>query len=245
MTITKKFPSAQELVEEATKLISGFDINDLHSATYDVMKKYLNEYYKMKVKGFLGRSEIKKSLDPKMELLLTKEMLKPLMIRDKRGEKIYTNFMEEASRRISQTFQVISGNIAELCVEKEVRRQGLKRGLHYLKKNKRSDLTFYYPQVNKSKRNHRVEIKNVKLRERAVRGLSFDGDSLLGFFNDPSEFTQNTINIFDEYCAQSGGYCYVPKEIINAISSKLTTKRFRLNTEFAKDMVKFVKTGAI
>lgn len=245
MTITKKFPSAKELVEEAAKLVSGFDINDLHSATYGVMKKYLNEYYKMKVKGFLSRPEIKKSLDPKMELLLTKEMLKPLIIRDKNGEKIYNNFMEEASRRISQTFQVISGNIAELCVEKEVRRQGLKQGLHYLKKNKRSDLTFYHSQVNKPKRNHRVEIKNVKLRERAVRGLSFDGDSLLGFFNDPSEFTRNTIDIFDEYCTQSGGYCYVPKEIISAISSKLTAKRFKPNTEFAKDMVKFVKTGVI
>ena len=52
--------------------------------------------------------------------------------------------MEETSRRISQTFQVISGNIAELCVERELIKIGLKLGVHYVKKAERTDFIIYY-----------------------------------------------------------------------------------------------------
>jgi hypothetical protein len=40
---------------------------------------------------------------------------------------------------------------------------------------------------------HRIEVKNVKIRERATRGLLFDGDSLFGFFDDESEFTESNV----------------------------------------------------
>jgi hypothetical protein len=36
----------------------------------------------------------------------------------------------------------------------------------------------YYPDLRNQKSKHRVEVKNVKLRERGVRGLAFDGDSM-------------------------------------------------------------------
>lgn len=242
----KKFPSAKEIVEEAARSIStNVDINELHYATYNLMKKYREEYYKSKVKDFLSRPNIVKSLNPQTEVLLIKEMLKPLIIADKNGQKEYSNFMEEASRRISQIFQVISGNIAELCIEKKLVEEGLVPGTHYLRKNKRSDFTFYHPNIKASDDTHRVEVKNVKLRERAVRGLSFDGDSLVGFFDEPSEFSKSTLDIINKHCVKNRGYCYVPLDVLNIISSKLSVKRFKSNKEFAKDMVKFVHTGII
>lgn len=240
-----KFPSANEIIEEAARSLPKSDINKLHSVTFQLMKKYRERYYREKVKIFLNRPNIAKSLSSQTELLFTEEMLKPLVVKDKSKSVKYSNFMEEASRRISQTFQVISGNIAELCIEKELRRYGLKAQINYLRRYKRSDFTFFYPNVKTAKKIHRVEVKNVTLRERAIRGLSFDGDSMIGFFNEPSEFSQSTIEIIEEHCVKKGGYCYVPSEIINSISMKLTTKKFKLNTDFAKDMVDFVKTGII
>ena len=50
-----------------------------------------------------------------MRMKVEKELLKPIKV----GDIEYSNFMEETSRRISQTFQVLSGNIAELCVERD------------------------------------------------------------------------------------------------------------------------------
>jgi hypothetical protein len=128
--------------------------------------------------------------------------------------KTYTNFMEEVSRRISQTFQVISGNIAELCVERELNKVGLEENIHYVKKKERTDIIIYYPNVKTPKQKHRIEVKNVKLRERGTRGLVFDGDTIIGFFNEPLEFTKSNVEVIDEQCKKTDGYCYVPPETL-------------------------------
>ncbi|MCX7957094.1 MAG: hypothetical protein N2643_04270 [Endomicrobia bacterium] len=104
--------------------------------------------------------------------------------------KIYSNFLEETVRRITQAVQPISGNIAELCTLIELQKKNLKEGIHFRRKVKRTDLIIYYPNINSPKKVHRIEVKNVSLQERATRGVSFDGDTLLGFFNNPDEFTK-------------------------------------------------------
>jgi hypothetical protein len=84
-------------------------------------------------------------------------------------------------------------------------------------------------------------MKNVSLRERATRGLAFDGDSLLGFFNQPNEFTESNVEVFENLCIKTGGYCYVPPKILEVIPYK--TKRFKPNNQFGEDMAVFAKTG--
>jgi len=235
-----KFPSARKIIEEAKRKNPKADINQLHDITFKLIKKYRNIYYQEKVKEFLLRSsfaELPKEIKSKIE----KELLKPIKI----GSMIYSNFMEETSRRISQVFQTISGNLAELCVENELIKVGLRENIHYRRKKEHTDLILYYPNFSHWKKKHRVEIKNVKLRERATRGFKFDGDSLIGFFNDPSEFTDNNIRILNEQCEKTGGYCYIPPTTLTKISDKIKNKRFKSNKEFASDMKKFVETGII
>ncbi len=234
----KLIPSSFEIIEEAAKSNPKADINEIHSKTFELIKKYRKEYYKNKVNAFLSRKSLA-GLSKKIKIKIKRELLKPIKVKDKE----YSNFMEEASRRISQTLQVISGNIAELCVERELKKAGLKLGVHYVKRAERADFTVYYPQKENFKKKHRIEVKNVKLRERGTRGLAFDGDTMIGFFNQPSEFTASNIEIIDKHCKKTGGYCYVPPKTLKLIKYKNT--RFKSNTKFAKDMKKFVKKGFI
>lgn len=161
------------MVQEAIKLKPSADVNGVHVLTYDLMMGYKKKYYERKVDEFLSRMNL---IDIPIEhkKKLRSEMLRPLMA----DEVEYANFMEEASRRVSQTFQVISGNIAELCVERELTKAGLQENEHYKKKIERTDFVIYSPNLTKAKAKHRVEVKNVKLRERGTRGLAFDGDSM-------------------------------------------------------------------
>lgn len=245
MKKTNKFPSAEILVKDAYNLLPKADLNSLHSATFKIMMKYKQEYYKKKVKDFLNRAVVSRLLSSKVKTSLTTEMLKPISVSNGKKATLYSNFMEEASRRISQVFQPISGNVAESCIEIKLREAGLKRDLNYKRKYKRSDFTFFHPDFKNPSNNHRVEVKNVTLRERGVRGLSFDGDSMIGFFNDPKEFTKETIRIIDKHCRKYGGYCYVPPEALKEILSKHNAKRFKSNDEFVSDMNRFVKSGTI
>ena len=231
-------PSSAEIVEEANKTDPKSDINKIHSKTFELIKKFRKEYYETKVKDFLSRENLR-DIEKEAKIKIEKELLKPIKI----GDKEYSNFMEETSRRISQTFQVISGNIAELCVERELVKTGLKLGVHYNKKAERTDFIVFHPQKDGFKKRHRIEVKNVKLRERGTRGLAFDGDSMIGFFNQPSEFTKSNVEVIENHCKETEGYCYVPPETLKLIKHKST--RFRSNTEFAKDINKFVKTGSI
>jgi len=235
-----KFPSAKELLEEARKENPGADINKLHSLTFFLMKKYRDTYYQNKVNDFIKCSALEK-LPPNIKFTIKNELLKPIEVED----KLYSNFMEETSRRISQTFQPISGNLAELCVEKELIDTGLKERINYKRKIEHTDLIMYYPLFQNYQKKHRIEVKNVKLRERGVRGFKFDGDSMIGFFDDPNEFTSNNLNLIDGHCINTGGYCYVPPAIFEKLGNKIKGKRFKSNTEFALDMAKFTKNGII
>ena len=235
-----KFPSAQEIIEEARRIKPKADINQLHALTFDLMIKYRDVYYNDKVKDFLSRPPIA-SLPKEIKSKISHELLKPV----KGGDKVYSNFMEEASRRISQVFQVISGNIAELCVEKELIDAGLKPKINYEKKKEHTDLIIYHPKLHGYSKKHRIEVKNVSLRERGTRGFKFDGDSMFGFFNDPSEFTDTNIKIIDEQCKKTGGYCYVPPALLEKIKNKTRSKKFKSNKEFISDMKKFVEKGFI
>ena len=236
----RKFPSAKEIIEKAKSQKPKADINELHLLTFQLMLIYRDIYYQNKVNEFIRRKSIVE-LPNKIKLKIKQELLKPV----KGGDILYSNFMEETSRRISQTFQTISGNIAELCVEKELIDIGLKLDINYQRKKEHTDLIIYYPTVSNYSKRHRIEVKNVSLRERGTRGLQFDGDSMLGFFNDPSEFTDSNINIIDEYCRKTNGYCYVPPQILEKIKDKMTNKRFKPNTRFASDIKKFVEKGTI
>lgn len=236
----KKFPSSKEILEEARKINMEADINELHALTYDLIKKYREIYYQNKVRDFLRRPSLVE-LPAKVKSKVKKALLQSIKVKD----KLYSNFMEETSRRISQTFQVISGNLAELCAEKELLDVGLKLKINYERRKEHTDLIVYYPKLPKFSKRHRVEVKNVKLRERGTRGFKFDGDSMLGFFNDPAEFTSSNINILHGHCKETGGYCYIPPAILKKLKNRLKDKRFKSNNNFAPDMRKFVKTGII
>lgn len=240
MKLFSKFPSAKEIIKEALSQNINFSLNDLHSNTYKIMKKYRDDYYKFKVYKFINRPSFS-SLNKDLRIKIEKELLKPIIIEDIE----YSNFMEESSRRISQTFQPISGNLAELCVEKFIIDIGLQNNIHYTVKKNRTDFTFYYPNFSKAKKIHKVEVKNVKLRERGVRGLTFDGDSLIGFFNQPSEFSKDTVTIISKFCKKTGGYCYIPPKMIESLNKKIENKRFKSNEDFAVDMKRFVENGSI
>ncbi len=231
-------PSSEEIVKEVEKEDPNVSINQLHSKTFELIKKYRNRYYKNKVSNFLSRNNLM-GIPEEVKIKIEKELLKPIKIEDKK----YSNFMEETSRRISQTFQVLSGNIAELCVERELIKVGLKQGVHYIKKAERTDFIIFHPQKEGFKKKHRIEVKNVKLRERGTRGLVFDGDSMIGFFNEPLEFTTSNVEVIEKHCKDVGGYCYVPPQTLKAI--KTQNSRFKTNIALAEDMKKFVEDGII
>lgn len=226
------FPSAQDLVDEALASKPS-DMNVLHLMTWKLMIKYRTNYYKERVDAFLRGTSLKGSELEEVR----KKMLEPMTAN---GVE-YSNFMEEASRRISQTFQVISGNLAELCVESELQKLGLKDGIDYVRKKGRTDFSFFYRKSKAAQ--HNLEVKNVKLRERGLRGLEFDGDSILGFFDSPEEFTEDTVKRIDAFCTSHKGYCYVPPNTLKAIKYKTT--RFKSNLDAPKDMAMFVSTGVM
>lgn len=238
MNKEKIIPSSIEIVQEAEKDNPKADLNKIHSKTFELIKKYRQEYYKNKVDDLLSRGDLV-DITKEVIMKIEKELLKPIKV----GDIEYSNFMEETSRRISQTFQVLSGNIAELCVERELIKAGLKLGVHYNKKTERADFIIFFPKKEGFKKRHRIEVKNVKLRERGIRGLAFDGDSMIGFFNQPSEFTASNIEVIEKHCKNTGGFCYIPPETLKRIKHK--NSRFKSNTEFAKDMKKFVEAGVI
>ena len=244
-------PSSRQLIEEAIQSDPNLDVNALHSRTFELMMHYRSKYYESKVDAFLSRLTL---LDIPVEIKtkLREEMLRPVIV----GEREYSNFMEEASRRVSQTFQVISGNLAELCAQRELERVGLQENINFVvgrKKRLRTDFVIYYrkesilksyiQKTESSQAQHRVEVKNVKLRERAIRGLGFDGDSMFGFFNDVGELSRGNVDVIDNFCKQRNGYCYIPPTTLEQMTYRGT--RFRPNTQFGKDMLAFAQTGRI
>jgi hypothetical protein len=240
-------PSADSILREALVTAPSLNINELHEKAYRLMILHRSKYYERRVNEILSTLNL-----PKYDLEKVKEkLLEPITV----GEITYSNFMEEVSRRISQSFQPISGQLAELCAQRELERAGLREGVNFTHREERTDFTIYYPQVQrfslknyasanfqaKPTKKHRIEVKNVSLRERATRGLAFDGDSLLGFFNQPNEFTESNVRVLENLCIKTGGYCYVPPKILEEIPYKTT--RFKSNTQFGEDMAAFARTG--
>lgn len=228
-------PSAEEIFHEALKINPDFDVNSLHNKTFEVMIRYRTKYYEKRVDEILSELNLPKEIHRKVK----KKLLEPVVVKYKE----YSNFMEEVSRRVSQAFQPISGHLAELCAERELERAGLVKDIHFKMRKERTDLIIYHPKVYSYKSRHRVEVKNVSLRERAVRGLAFDGDSLFGFFNQLREFTESNVRVLERQCAKTGGYCYIPPSTLSQIHH--ITSRFRSNTRFGQDMATFVETGDI
>ena len=228
-------PSAQALIREALDLNPNFDVNSLHAEAFNLMVYYRSKYYEASVDSFLSELDLPKELRTKIKW----KMLKPVKV----GDREYSNFMEEASRRVSQAFQPISGNVAELCVERELTKVGLVKGINFTRRQERTDFTVYHPDMHHFKLKHRIEVKNVKIRERATRGLLFDGDSLFGFFNDENEFSKSNVEVIDDLCERTKGYCYIPSATLGKMVYK--GSRFRPNTVFARDMLNFAKTGKI
>ncbi len=228
-------PSAEDIFREALKFTPDLDVNTLHRKTFELMIQYRSEYYERRVDEVLAELDLPREVHQRVK----GKLLKPIVV----GDKEYSNFIEEVSRRVSQAFQPISGYLAELCAERELEKAGLVKDLHFTRRKERTDFIIYYPTVYSPIARHRVEVKNVSLRERAVRGLAFDGDSLFGFFNQLREFTESNIKVLEGQCAKTGGYCYIPPNTLSQIP--YTTTRFRPNTQFGKDMAKFAKTGLI
>jgi len=228
-------PSAQAILEEALQQNPNLEVNSLHAQTFNLMLYYRSKYYEASVNQFLSELD----LTDELRRQIRQKMLKPIRVADKE----YSNFMEEVSRRVSQAFQPISGNIAELCAERELLMVGLVRDLNFTRKRERTDFTVYYPTISEYKMKHKIEVKNVKVRERATRGLLFDGDSLFGFFDDENEFTESNVEIIDSLCTKTGGYCYIPPATIDNMRYK--GMRFRPNTVFGRDMSMFARTGKI
>ena len=226
-------PSAKKIMMEALRNNLDVDINTLHAKTFELLISYRSKYYERRVNELL----LEIDLPVKIRNKVKKKILEPIVV----DGKEYSNFMEEVSRRVSQAFQPISGSIAELCAERELIRNGLIKGINFARRKERTDFTIYHPNITECKVKHRIEVKNVSLRERATRGLAFDGDSLFGFFNQLKEFTESNVKILDDLCSRTGGYCYVPPKLLEQIPHR--GLRFRLNTQFGKDMSIFVREG--
>jgi hypothetical protein len=241
-------PPSESILKEALTINPNFDINALHEQTFHLMVLHRGKYYERRVKEVLSPLHLPNEIYEKIR----EKLLEPVDV----GGKTYSNFMEEVSRRISQAFQPISGQLAELCARRELEKEGLQVGINFTIREERTDITVYCPEVQKSTltnmrqefpqastNKHRVEVKNVSLRERAARGLAFDGDSLLGFFNQPNEFTESNLQVFENLCNKTGGNCYVPPELLEELPYR--PKCFRPNTRFGKDMAAFAANGKI
>jgi len=233
--MAQSIPSAQALVEEALRSNPNLDVNSLHAEVFKLMVHYRSQYYEASVDSFLYELDLPDNLRKQIQ----RKMLEPVKVRDKE----YSNFMEEVSRRVSQAFQPISGNVAELCAEKELIRAGLTKNINFTRRREQTDFIVYYPNIRQISLKHRVEVKNVKIRERATRGLLFDGDSLFGFFDDENEFSKSNVEVIDSLCERTKGYCYIPSATIGKMVYK--GARFRPNTMFGQDMRNFAKTGRI
>lgn len=62
-----------------------------------------------------------------------------------------------------------------------------------------------------------------------------------GFFDSHSEFTESNVDVIDKQCESTKGYCYIPPDTLAQMH--YAGKRFRANTQFAKDILYFVQNG--
>ena len=154
-------PSAEAIVEEVISHNPDLDVNEIHEQTYVLLDSYRERYYVRRVDELLSSLEI----DDTSRRIVKEALLTPI---EARG-RLYSNFMVEVSRRMSQSVQPVSGKIAEFCVEIELRRAGLKRDRHYALRRERTDFTLYHPSERKATSNHCVEAQRcIKVKTSAM-----------------------------------------------------------------------------
>jgi hypothetical protein len=232
--------SAKKAFSEALEGFPNVNMNKLHEETYKLIQGQSQQHYEKRVDDFLKQFEFPIS----SKVMLKRRMLKPVTA----GGVLYANFMEEASRRLSQSKQTTSGYIAEWCVHRELENRGLQKNTHFVVRKESSDIIVYYPNIVTAKSRHRIEVKNVKMRERGIRGLMYDGDSIIGFFDEEGEFGSGAASEINQYCSNQGGYAYVSPLIYNFLKRNKqlpANPRFKLNTDIGKDMANFCKTGKL
>jgi hypothetical protein len=225
--------TAEDIFNKALKeVIKDDDILEIHTKAYEILKIEKEEYYKTELNNFLSTINISKEDKEKVKnALLSKREV---------NNKVYSNFMEEIVIGIRQSIQPLSGSIAELCINYALEKEGLINHKDYNRRINHTDFTIYYK--NDKTKMHRIEVKNVALRERGTRGLNFDGDSLAGFFNQPKEFTDENIKVIDKALIDKNGYCYVPITTLKYIKQK-NGKRFKDINKIGKDMKYFHENG--
>ena len=232
--------SAKRAYVEALNEIPSSNMNWLHERAYSFIQKQQRKYYEDKVDAFLNTLK----LSSRTKTMLRRKLLQPVTV----GEVRYPNFMEEAAKRLNQSTKVTSGRIAEWCVQRELEKKGLRENEHFTIRKEETDIIIYHPHMKRYKKRHRIEVKNVKMRERGIRGLVYDGDSLVGFFDEEGEFGAGTVKKINEYCRKKNGYAYVSPLVYNFLrnNKQLTSNtRFKLNTEIGKDMANFCNTGKL
>ena len=83
MNKKKIIPSSSEIIGEANKSNPKADINKIHSKTFELIKKYREEYYKNKVDALLSRDKLV-NLPKEIRIKVEKELLKPIKVGDKK-----------------------------------------------------------------------------------------------------------------------------------------------------------------
>ena len=127
--------SADTILREALNIDPNLDVNELHEQAYRLMVLHRAEYYDRRVNEILSTL----SLPHEIVKRIKEKLLEPITI----GEITYSNFMEEVSRRISQSFQPISGQLAELCAQRELERVGLQEGVKVNRSRRARVLPFH------------------------------------------------------------------------------------------------------
>jgi hypothetical protein len=231
---------ARQAYSEALDEIPRSNMNSLHERAYSFIQKQQQKYYKDEVDNFLKTLK----LSSRTKTMLRRKLLQSATV----NGNDYSNFMEVTVERLKQSTKSTSGRIAEWCVQRELEKKGLRKNEHFTVRKAGVDITVYHPDIEQDKKRHRIEVKNVKMRERAVRALFYRADSLVGFFDDAGEFGPDRVKEISGYCRDHKGYAYVPPVIYKFLrdSRQLTCNtRFKLNTEIGKDMANFCKTGKL
>ena len=69
--------SAIEILKDAEKVNPKFNINQLHSKTFELMKKYRTIYYKNRIDELLSSKDLEK-IPNEIKLKIKEELLKPI-----------------------------------------------------------------------------------------------------------------------------------------------------------------------
>ena len=232
--------NAKDIFEEALNLNPNDDINSLNNKAYGLIIKEKTKYYENKVESLLSETKMPEDV----RKALKTHMLSPKTIKNKR----YFNLLEEAVVPFGNSVKTTTGKIAELCVQTELKRRQLEESKHFsVKKGRGPDIIMYHPDRNTEKSRHRIEVKNINMRERAHRAWVESADSLIGFFQSDKE-VEGQLDILEEIAKSKKGYCYLPSETFKKLKKggKLkSTTRIKPHGQFGQDMVRFNKTGKI